>query len=324
MMNRRDGRLRNAVILILTGAVLLCACSEEKAEISVHDEAVSETASASADTGKVSVREETLGCNYFDQRNFDLCVSRAESYETEGEILCATVPHHLTAGHMAAGLLKSAAASRSETETVVIVSTLHYPAKAPVITSPLNWSTPFGMLETDKCITDRFISDIGACEDSSIMELDHSSSALIPFVKYYFPEAKAACLLVGSSADRNASEDISRLLTDISREKKCLFLFSVDFSHYLEPDDTDRHDSETRKAVISGDLDAINRMTDANVDSYRCLGSFVRLCGSLDCEVCELDHSNNLLISELAYDKVTFSEGLTSYFIFAGTEKKTE
>ena len=113
-------------------------------------------------------------------------------------------------------------------------------------------------------------------------------------------------------------KQMSKLLSEISREKKCLFVFSVDFSHYLEPNETDRRDMETRKAVLSGDLDSINRMTDANVDSYRCLGAFVRLCEGLGGEIRELDHSNSMEITDIPYDKVTYSEGLTSYFIFAG------
>lgn len=303
-------------IFILLAAVMLCACRSAKEEIYTETAAFPET--QLSQFGQDSIREETLGCNYYNERDFDIHVSRAELYETDGEIFCGTVPHHLTAGHMAAGFLGTAAMSRPETETVVIISTLHYPAKAPVITSSLDWSTPFGRLQTDRDITDLFISELGAAEDSKTVEYDHSSSAVIPYVKYYFPDANVACLLVGSSADKDISEDISGLLSEISREKKCLFVFSVDFSHYLEPNETDRRDMETRKAVLSGDLDSINRMTDANVDSYRCLGAFVRLCEGLGGEIRELDHSNSMEITDIPYDKVTYSEGLTSYFIFAG------
>lgn len=298
--------------------MILCGCSAGNDEVS--SEMPSETILPQTETAYQ--REETLGCNYYNERDFDLYISRAQQYETEGELLCGTVPHHLTAGHMAAGFFKTAAMTRPETETVVIISTLHYPAKAPVITSPLDWSTPYGRLRTDSDITDRFISEIGAAEDSKTVEYDHSSSAVIPFVKHYFPEAKTACLLVGSSSDKNISEDISELLLKISQEKKCLFVFSVDFSHYLLPDETNRRDIETRNAVLSGDMTAISKMTDSNVDSYRCLGAFVRLSEGLGVEIHEYDHSNSMEISEIPYDKVTYSEGLTSYFIFGG--EKTE
>lgn len=303
-------------------AALISACRQEKGEISTAEEALYET--NAAQTEQENIREETLGCNYYNEQDFDLYVSRAQQYDTEWEILCGTIPHHLTAGHMAAGFFQTAATTRSETETVVIVSTLHYAAKAPVITSSLDWSTPFGKLPADENITDRFISELGAEEDSKTVQYDHSASAVIPFVKYYFPDAKTACLLVGSSADKDISEDISKLLMDISQEKKCLFVFSVDFSHYLEPNDTDRHDMETRSAVLSGDIDSINQMTDANVDSYRCLGAFVRLCEALDCEIRELDHSNSMEVTDIPYDNVRYGEGLTSYFVFAGEAEKTE
>lgn len=315
-MKQRYKRI-TAVFIILT-MVLFSACRQNN-EPSAAEEVLYETNEVQPE--QEMIREKTLGCNYYDERSFDLCVSRAPMYETKGELLCGTIPHHLTAGHMAAGFLKSAAENRSETEAVVIVATLHYPAKAPVITSSLDWSTPYGKLLTDKNITDRFISELGAEEDSETVEYDHSASAVIPFVKYYFPEAETACLLVGTSADKNVSEDISKLLLDISKEKKCLFVFSVDFSHYLEPNETDRHDVETRSAVLSGDMDAINKMTDANVDSYRCLGAFVRLCEASECEINELDHSNSMEVTDIPYDSVTYGEGLTSYFVFAGENK---
>lgn len=307
-------------ISIILTAVLLSACRQENEEAYTTAEALSET--MEVQTEQTNIRTETLGCNYYNEKDFNVYVSRAEQYEAEGEILCGTIPHHLTAGHMAAGFFKTAAINRSETETVVIVSTLHYPAKAPLITSSLDWSTPFGKLSADKAITDRFVAELGAGEDSKTVQYDHSASAVIPFVKYFFPEAKTACLLVGSSADKDISEDISKLLTEISQEKKCLFVFSVDFSHYLEPNETDRRDMETRSAVLSGDIESINKMTDANVDSYRCLGAFVRLCKALDCEIGELDHSNSLEISDIPYDKVIYGEGLTSYFIFDGEAEK--
>lgn len=303
-------------------AALLCACRQEKGEISTAEEALCETKAAHTD--QENIREETLGCNYYNEQDFDLYVSRAQQYETEGEILCGTIPHHLTAGHMAAGFFQTSAMTRSETETVVIVSTLHYAAKAPVITSSLDWSTPFGKLPADRDITDRFVYELGAEEDSKTVQYDHSASAVIPFVKYYFPDAKTACLLVGSSADKDISEDISKLLMDISQEKKCLFVFSIDFSHYLEPNETDRHDIETRSAVLSGDIDSINQMTDANVDSYRCLGTYVRLCKAFGCEIRELDHSNSMEVTDIPYDSVRYGEGLTSYFVFAGEAENNE
>ena len=320
-MKQRHKRIYVRVFIMLAAA-LLSACRRDNEEHFTETEIMSET--TQAQTEQAIIREKTLGCNYYNERDFDLYVQRAQKYDTAGEILCGTIPHHLTAGHMAAGFFKTAAMTRSETETVVIVSTLHYPARSPVITSSLDWATPFGKLSADKYLTDRFVSELGAEEDSRTVEYDHSASAVIPFVKYYFPEAKTACLLVGSSADKNISEDISKLLSEISQEKKCLFVFSVDFSHYLEPNETDRRDMETRSAVLSGDIDSINKMTDSNVDSYRCLGAFVRLCEAFGCDIRELDHSNSMEITEIPYDNVTYGEGLTSYFLFAGEALKTE
>ncbi len=304
--------LKTLIAALGTALMIFSGCTDapasESSETALSDPFITEA---------ISPAVRNLPVQYFEQVFFTMHISSADVYDFDGEILCGTVPHHLTGGQLIAGFLKTAAASRQQTDTVVITATMHFTEDSAFTTSRLDWNTPFGVLECDTEITDRIISETGAVMDDDMAALDHSVSALIPYVKYYFPESKVAFLLVDNRAERDTPEKLAGLLNDISAEKNCLFLFSADFSHYLRPEETDRRDAETLEAVMSRDYEKIASMSDSNVDSPHVLGTFLRLAEYSGREVSLLGHSNSLLISGKVYNEAAFSDGLTSYYVFS-------
>lgn len=261
-----------------------------------------------------------LNCNFYDEYDFNLYVSGAESYDIDGEVLCGIVPHHLLAGSMIAGFFESAAKNRPEIETVVLLAPIHEPREDRLCTTLSNWSAPTGVLENETAFSHLFVEELNAVVSDNTAEQDHSVSSLIPFVKHYFPEAKTACLLIAPDTYKSAalSEKISELLVQLAQSKNCLFIFSVDFSHYLEPDQTYERDSETLKAVTEGDIESIFLMNNDNTDSPLCVSIFILLTEKLNGKIHELDHSNSMEILNYPYPHPVYNEGLTSYFIFAG------
>ncbi|MBQ2823485.1 MAG: AmmeMemoRadiSam system protein B [Oscillospiraceae bacterium] len=308
--------LKKITALFCCGIILSAAggCSvEDVNENTVQSETVSAVNEASS-----SVKEEKmLHCTYYDFHNFNLHLSSAVTYDTDEEILCGTIPHHLLAGNLIAGFMHTAALSREKTDTVVIAATMHFTENSPLCTSYLDWDTPFGTLECDESITSRFEQTMGAVTDDDMAELDHGISALIPYVKYYFPDSEIAFLLIDNRASKNTPDTLSDLFTEIASEKDCLFLFSADFSHYLEPHETELHDKQTLEAVMSWDFDTVASMTDSNVDSPYVLGTFMHLAEKTGREITMLDHSNSLILSGIPYSPSLFGEGLTSYYVFA-------
>ena len=83
------------------------------------------------------------------------------------------------------------------------------------------------------------------------------------------------------------------------KEKNCLFVFSVDFSHYLNPDEATKHDDETLKAVTGNDLEGISKMGNNNMDSPYCVSTFLRLNDISGGQIKLLDHSNSFEILEV-------------------------
>lgn len=303
----------NIIIAAVLTAALLCGCSAEDTAESVYiDEPVTEyTAEAPREAYPL------LDCNFYIERDFRVYTASPEEYDISGELLCGTVPHHLTGGQLISSFFYTAAQNRGDIDTIIIVGTKHYKDGGAFVTSKCGWQTPFGIMENDTEATARLM-DAGAAEQDTSMEEDHAAAALIPFAKYYFPEAKVSAVLVGADADKKVPEKLSAALTGLYGEKNILTVFSVDFSHYLQPSDTAAHDEETRRAVLAGDLSAVSAMTDSNMDSPYCIGTFMRLTEALGGNIAELDHSNSLEMSGLPYSAAAFPEGLTSYFVFGG------
>ncbi len=325
-------RLKLFAALLLALSISACDTPEELESADSSDVqtiGAEEHSSRSSADGEPSEEEsepplsysELLECRYFDEGSFFLYDSRAEDYSGKGEVLGGVVPHHLTAGHFISGYLKAAAASRDDIETVVIVAPQHYESDKLMITSLNGWASPFGAVECDDEAAQRFADTLGAECDDEMMMHDHSASSHIPFVKYYLPEAEVACLLVSPRAGAGVSQRIADTLYELSQEKECLFLFSIDFSHYLSPDEADENDAETLAAMLASDTAAIERMGNDNVDSPYCLSAYVRLSELLDGEVRSADNSNTFKLLNYPYNSTYFPEGVTSYFVFL-TEKE--
>lgn len=308
---------KSRFIAVLAAAILLSGCYEGEAPANEPSPAEKQSETQALQEEKEDiVSSDMLECRYYSENDFQMYESRAEAYPADGEVLCGVIPHHLTAGHMIAGFYKTASESRSDVETVVIIAPMHYPSENTLCTTENDWAAPFGRLETDSEITAVFKEKLGAPKDDEMMQYDHSVSAHIPFVKKYFPEARAACLLVSPRENEDFPQRLADALSETAKTKSCLFVFSIDFSHYLTSQAADMHDGETLEAVLSGDTAAIERMTNDNVDSPYCLSAYVRLTEMLDGEITAADNSNTAKVRELPFSGSLFPEGVTSYFVY--------
>ena len=294
-------------LLILSAA---CGCNNDySGETAEGFPAVEVTASA------IIPQSTPLPCTYYDRNSFSNHISAAVDYGSNGEIFCGTVPHHLLAGRLIAGFLKTASSSRKQTDTVIVTATMHFTEDNPICTSMCDWDTPFGRLECDTVLTDAIIKETDAVCDNEMAELDHGISALIPYIKYYFPDSQIAFVLVDEKADKDIPDRLAELYSGF--DKECIFLFSADFSHYLPAHVTEQRDLETIDAVASRNYEKVASMTDDNVDSPYVLGTFMRLAEKSSTDPKLLDRSNSMLISGVPYSEKAYPEGLTSYLVYA-------
>lgn len=310
--------MRRFKILFAAICLVLGGCSAQKTASQPADAVPVITTSEAApeETTTYTDYSSLSECIYYNEDMFHVYTSSAGEYKREQEILCAVAPHHLTAGHMIAGIYEAAAESRENTDTVVIVAPLHYMEKGTTCTSYNGWGTSFGALECDKELSEMFADRLGAENNSGLMEFDHAVSSHIPFIKYYFPESEAACLLVSPDEERDFPQKLSDTLCEMSEIKDCLFVFSIDFSHYLSPEEAEENDNETLEAVLSGNTEAIEGFTNDNVDTPYGLSTYVRLSEKLGREIICADNSHTQKIVGTPYSEINYPEGVTSYFVF--------
>ena len=313
-MNRTHKKITALIccgLLVLSAA---CGCKND-----YSNEITTKTPATEISVSQIAPNSKPLTCPYYDRNSFSLHTADAAEYNYNGKIFCGTVPHHLLAGRLIAGFLQTAASSRNQTEsmtdTVIVTATMHFTEDKPICTSLCDWETPFGRLECDTILTDAIIKETGAVCNDAMAELDHGISALIPYIKYYFPDSKIAFVLVDEKADKDIPDKLANLYS--SFEKDCLFLFSADFSHYLPAHDTEKHDLETIEAIANFDYEKVAAMTDDNVDSPYVLGTFMKLADMENSKPKLLGRSNSMLISGIPYSEKNYPEGLTSYLVYS-------
>lgn len=333
-MKRLKYALRTAAVLVAAAVCAGCANSAPEPEMPAETTIVSTDTAVTVSqdntpeetTGTAAgyiPHSELLDCLYYDDSDFYVYNERSKVYDTDGAVLCGVAPHHLAAGHFIAGMYRTAAETRDDIETVVLIAPMHYDTLNPLCTSFKSRSTAFGIAETDTEITQMFVSGLGAAEDDYMTEFDHSASSHIPFIKYYLPDAKIACLLVSPKERADIPQRLSKLLYEISQKKSCLFAFSIDFSHYLDPPDANAHDKETNEAVLSGNTGLIETFTNSNVDTPYCLSTFVRLSALLGGKTISADNGNTFTVGSVPYSRSQFPEGVTSYFVFLSCAERT-
>ena len=93
--------------------IILSAAGGCSVENTVENIVQSEISSAVNEAYSTVAEEKMLNCPYYDFHNFNLHLSSALTYDTDGEILCGTIPHHLLAGNLIAGFMQTAALSRA-------------------------------------------------------------------------------------------------------------------------------------------------------------------------------------------------------------------
>ncbi len=262
---------------------------------------------------------EYLPCDYYDEETFRRSVTLAEAYPHEGTLCAGVVPHHLLAGEMIASFF-AAAAKDGPYDTVLFVGPSHYPTGAGAVTTRSGWQTVFGPVENDLPLTASLLGDrtLAARVDDENMRLDHAVSGLIPYVGHYLPGAKVSALLLENGlSPARVQAAAERAAAAVSAEgKRVLLVCSIDFSHYLMPQEAVLRDEETRRAVEAFDYKTIAHFTDSNMDSPQTMAVFLRSAEAQGVwEVMVFDHSSSDRILEVSSSDPAYREGTTTYFI---------
>ena len=260
--------------------------------------------------------ERKLSCYNIDGSTFEFSVVNAKKYTPQDAPTALVVPHHLTAGILISGALE-AASGLGDYESVIIVAPNHEADIDDVVLTDKGWSVGDGvdcdtsMLEA---LTSGWSSSAGYALNDEKLEDDHSASVLIPFIDKYFEDTPVLPILVSKSLTLDETLYLADTLYSIIEdcEKSTLLVCSIDFSHYLTPEQSRVKDRVTLEAIQRRDYTAIYSFTNDNLDSPASLIIFLRyleLCGK---SVTVLDNTDASSFSD------TPVASTTSYFILAG------
>jgi poly-gamma-glutamate synthesis protein (capsule biosynthesis protein) len=130
--------------------------------------------------------------------------------------------------------------------------------KTKISYSAENFDTVFGPLQTDRA----FVQKLAAVPNTSAADFfyrEHGIGAQLPFVKYFFPNAK---IVVIDLSVYSQPKDLKGLIDFLGKNlgQKTLLIQSTDFSHYLPAATADLMDQQTM-----GLLDKISRGADPDI-----------------------------------------------------------
>ena len=263
----------------------------------------------------VVIPQEKLSVLHVPNNVFVKSIQNAKTYPKGSAVISGVVPHHLIAADLIAGFFESL--HGDPYDTVIIIAPDHSSGEGQVISSKLNWNINSGDVVCDTALlsTIEQFHGVRFMFDNQRLQNDHSASNLIPYVQHYLPKAKVIPLLLTNRMDAATAKEFAEQLVTLTQTKKCLVLFSIDFSHYLSPEVAAQKDLITRAAIQTKDYLGISHMNNNNLDCPPALIIFLRYTEVENGTVEILENTDATKLT-----KTTAAE-TTSYFIIRGTKQ---
>ena len=254
----------------------------------------------------------------FDLSLFNAGIANPSEYASAEGLEAGIVPHHLVASDMIAGFFKMSSESGTY-DTVLILSTSHFEknCSGDITTADADWDTAAGSAVTDHELTEKFISDpaVRAENNMAAIAKDHGVSGLVPFVRHYMPKVKVCTCIIANSVSRKKLDAVLSLISAEKMKKRLLVVASVDFSHYLMPDEAAVCDRESEQAIGRKDYDRLLTFHSDHADSPPVLYLFLKLSEKSG-QVSLLDHSSSFeKLSHIPESELKKS-GITTYFVY--------
>jgi MEMO1 family protein len=199
------------------------------------------------------------------------------------------VSHHLLLSDLIADFFRGLS-GEVQPSTFVILGPNHFnQGRSSIAISHLPWKTPFGVVATNQRIIDRVLQAEVAAIDEDAFVHEHSIGALLPFLKFFFPNASVVTMVLRSDVDSMQLNRLAKLATELS-DQNVFFLASLDFSH----------NKSCRVAALEDDttIAVIHGMNPGNyghayVDSKASLYVLLTACSQMQKPTVEIVHHTN-------------------------------
>ncbi len=196
---------------------------------------------------------------------------RAVSYFPKSQEINATkisgliAPHHDIASLYTAELFQKV--GRKDIKRVIIIGPNHENKGAgDIISGNFSYRYLGEEISFDKVLINRMLKDKIAVLDNERLNTEHSISALVPFVNYYFADAKIVPLILSSRVSLEQAVKLGEYLAPYLDEET-IIIASIDFSHYLSTEKANNNDSITREALLDHNYNKLFSLNSDYLDS---------------------------------------------------------
>lgn len=248
--------------------------------------------------------EQSLQCLYYNVLDF-MSIKEYNNLDDVGTIRGLIVPHHLLAKdliHEAFQIL-----DRTKYKTIVVFGPDHESMdRGKVFTSSSNWQTPTGILNADKDIIEIISKLDFVIENNEKLTVEHSIAGLVPFIEYYFSDAKIVPIALTKQLTLENLDKLLKSLIENVEAEDTLFISSVDFSHYLSLEKANEMDKISIEAISNKDIKKIKTFTNDNIDSPNSISAMLKameLIGAKNMNI--LNNSNSQIILNKKLNETT-------------------
>jgi MEMO1 family protein len=147
--------------------------------------------------------------------------------------------------------------------------------------SEVPWNTPLGVVENDE----EFVKALDIEVDEFSHQNEHSLEVQMPFIRYRFPHAKIAPILMGHQDYPGARSIAEKIVAAVRRTKRDVrIVASSDFSHYVEEQIAKDNDHYAIEPLTRLDVEGFFRRVaerEISVCGYGPIGAMALACGKM-------------------------------------------
>jgi hypothetical protein len=150
------------------------------------------------------------------------------------------------------------------------------------------WETPLGVVDTDV----EFVQALDIEADEYSQKDEHSLEVQMPFIKYRFPRARIAPIMMGQQDYASAVRLADKIIEAVRQTRRDVrIVASSDFSHYVSEEKAKADDLPAIEALTTLDVQEFYRRIEARqatVCGYGPISAMVMACKKLGAETARL------------------------------------
>lgn len=213
-----------------------------------------------------------FGVSIFYKNNKTINIFEKSSESSGSNVSAVIVPHH-DLDKADRKELFSKIQANVKAKTIILVSTNHFDSSSrSITTTSKQWNLSTGTISANSEIVNTIVESGIAIDNENAFADEHGIKNILPDILEYFPKTNIVPIILKPGTKE---EDITKLSQNLitSCNNECLFVGSVDFSHYQPGALAEIHDDLSIRALTNSDEGLLFR---AEVDSKETLSLSIK------------------------------------------------